>query len=185
MKTKALLLLTTAGFLAACGGSSTSSSGAGFAELGLKGANLVADWGDAAATPIGSMPTGTFNYSGVAGFNYGNFSNSYIASNAEAVADVNLQANFSSNTITGRITNFVDYTDTAGAGAIDLRNGVITGNGFSADATGTVTYLGTPLVAQGQIAGAFVGPNADALLGRIDGTWGGDTISGIIGAERQ
>lgn len=173
--------------LSACGGGSggVMTANTDFADRGVQAANLLADYGNEPLTQIANMPQGTFNYSGVAGFSFGNVSNQYIATNAEGLADVNLQANFTNNTITGSLTNFVDYENTRGAGQVDLRNGTITGNEFTANATGSVTYLGTPLVAQGTINGGFVGNNADALIGRFDGTWGGSTVSGLIGAEKQ
>lgn len=180
--------LAALSILASCGGGGTGTSSltpTSFASKGLQAANLIADYGDAPSTNVTNMPIGEFNYKGVAGFNFGNRSNAYIASNAQALGDVNLQANFTNSTISGSMTNFVDYENTPGVGRVDLRNGVISGNAFAADATGTVTLAGEPLVVQSNLVGGFAGTQAEALIGRMDGTWGGRTFSGLVGATKQ
>ena len=190
MKVSQLAVFPTVLALSACSSGGGSDSGGAdvsseFATKGVQAANLIADYGDAPLTPVGNMPTGTFVYEGVAGFNFGDVSNEYIASNAEALADVTLQADFDNASISGNLTNFVDYTNTKAAGQVDLRNGTIAGNEFTADATGSATYNGNPLVVQGTVDGDFVGPSGNAAIGRIEGTWGGSTVSGLIGAERK
>ena len=169
--------------LSACGGG--GGGGTDFATRGVQAANLLADYGNAPLTQTANMPTGTFNYTGVAGFTDGTQSADFIAQNAGTAADVNLQANFDESTIAGSFTNFITENNVRGTGQIDLRNGTITGNTFNANATGKVNYNGTDLVAQGVVNGGFVGNSADAMFGRVDGTLGGDTVSGLIGAERQ
>ena len=201
MNKKLVLAAPCLALLVACGGSgdgsaanptvsapvggNSDSGGSNFENLGVQGANLIADYGSAPATSVSSLPTGSHTYTGVAGFNFGNVSLDYIAANAEALGTVTLEANFQNDSISGTLTNFVDYTNTRGAGQVDLRNGVISGNEFTADITGTATYNGTPLVIQGGLDGAFVGNNADAIIARADGTWGGDRFSGLVGAEKQ
>jgi hypothetical protein len=185
MTTKKILILPAILALSACGGGGGGGGGSDFATRGVQAANLLADYGNAPLTQVANMPTGTFNYKGVAGINFGNVSIDYIASNAEILADANLQANFDDNTISGSFTNFIDYTNTRGAGQVDLRNGTITGNEFTANATGSVTTNGNPLVVQGVLNGGFLGASADALTGRFDGTYGGNTVSGLVGAEKQ
>jgi len=181
MKTKLFASLPVLSLLAACGGGGTSAN---FATKGVQAANLVADYGSAPLTSIANMPSGTYNYTGVGGFVFGNRTNEYIATQALALGDVNLQANFTTNTISGSLTNFVDYNNIPGAGQVNLRNGVINGNVFSADATGSVTENGIPLVVQADLVGGFYGNSANAVLGRMDGTWGGNTASGLIGGTR-
>ena len=181
MKTKLIASLPVLALLAACGGGGTSAN---FATKGVQAANLVADYGSAPLTSIANMPSGTYNYTGVGGFVFGNRTNEYIATQALALGDVNLQANFTTNTISGSLTNFVDYNNIPGAGQVNLRNGVINGNVFSADATGSVTANGIPLVVQADLVGGFYGNSANAVLGRMDGTWGGDTVSGLIGGTK-
>jgi hypothetical protein len=178
---KYLLIMPALALLTACGGGGISSN---FASKGLQAANLIADYGYAPYTSTNNMPTGTYNYTGVAGFNFGNVTNDYIARNAEALGDVSLQANFNSNSISGTMTNFVDYNNIRGVGQLDLRNGAISGNAFSANVTGTVTLNGTPLVIQSNLIGGFSGNSADALIGRMDGTWGGSRFSGLVGATK-
>lgn len=168
--------------LSACGGG--GGNGQDFASLGVQGANLLADYGNEPATQVADMPGGSFNYSGVAAFNFGDYSLSYVAANAEVLAEANLQANFGADAISGSLTNFVDADNIKGEGRIDLRNGVISGNQFSASGTGSVTYAGDPLVAQGSINGVFVGDSAQALIGEVDATFGGAPVSGLIGATR-
>ena len=181
MKTKLFASLPVLALLAACGGGGTSAN---FATKGVQAANLVADYGSAPLTNIANMPSGTYNYTGVGGFVFGNRTNEYIATQALALGDVKLQANFTTNRISGSLTNFVDYNNIPGAGQVNLRNGVINGNVFSADATGSVTANGIPLVVQADLVGGFYGNSANAVLGRMDGTWGGDTVSGLIGATK-
>lgn len=184
MNTKYLAILPALALLSACGGGGTSTNFVGFATKGVQAANLVADYGSAPLTSVANMPSGTYNYTGVGGFVFGNRSNEYIATQALALGDVNLQANFTTNTISGSLTNFVDYNNIPGAGQVNLRNGVINGNVFSADATGSVTNNGIPLVVQADLVGGFYGNSANALLGRMDGTWGGNTVSGLIGGTK-
>lgn len=186
MTIKKLAILPAILALSACGGGGGGGGGTtDFAQRGLQAANLLADYGDAPVTQAANMPTGTFNYTGVAGFVDGNQSNSFIAQNAGTLADVNLQANFDNSTISGNFTNFITEDNVRGTGSIDLRNGTITGNTFAANATGAVNYNGTDLVAQGVVNGGFVGDSADAIIGRVDGSLGGSTVSGLIGAEQQ
>ena len=144
MKTKLFASLPVLALLAACGGGGTSANfaTADFATKGIQAANLVADYDSAPLTSIANMPSGTYNYTGVGGFVFGNRTNEYIATQALALGDVKLQANFTTNTISGSLTNFVDYNNIPGAGQVNLRNGVINGNVFSADATGSVTACG-------------------------------------------
>jgi hypothetical protein len=175
-----VLLTCTALTLMGCGGGGSVD----FATRGIQGANLVSDWSPVARTSAQSLPSGTFNYQGVAGFKLGNQSTEAIVTTADALASASITANFDQDTISGKLTDFVDYTNTRGAGEVNLRNGSISGNTFSADATGSVTYLGTPLVVQGVVGGEFRGSSADAVGARIDGFWGGQVVSGVIVAER-
>jgi len=170
MKIEDILLFSTAGFLAACSGSSTLSGDSGLITAPPPLSTILPDQ----PTPVTNMPTGTFSYLGFTVFSFPN------SPDATDTANVALDANFSSNTMEGTINGFATRD-----GSISLLNGEIAGNEFSADVAGNVSYLGGPLIAEGTMAGVFLGPDAVGIRAAIDGTLGGDAMLGVVAATRQ
>lgn len=130
-------------------------------------------------TPANAVPSaGTATYNGVAGFGASEYSD------IEVMSEASLTADFSASTISGRLTNFRDYENTALPGTVNLQGGQINGNTFSANLTGQLSAYGENAVVNGGMLGAFGGSNADMVLAEIEGTIGGQYVVGILGAER-
>lgn len=177
--------------LAACGGSSTSSttssSGASFEQLADQGTILAERYQDAELTP--TMPTsGTASYSGVAAYSDVPDSN-YIYNNAEVVSNVALNANFADNTISGQLSNFQSFENEVITGSVAVNNGQISNNVFTAELSGSLNASGEDLTVAGDMEGAFLGDNADAVGGAMSfgltDAVGTEQIFGIFLAERN
>lgn len=182
MKTNtAIVLASSAFFLAACGGSSTSSSsGASFDSMVTRGEALINKIDGQSITPVRSMPTaGTASYSGVAGFG------ASIYDEVEVLSEASLTANFGSSSISGNLTNFRDYENTAIPGSVAIQSGVIRGNQFSANLNGSVTTDGGAQAVNGTLDGGFAGASANLVAGVIEGTVGGERVVGVLGAEKK
>lgn len=176
--------------LAACGGSETG--GSSFAQLSSSGINLVQKYGDADPTAPAAMPTGSATYNGVAAYSTDYSMPENIVNYADTLSKVQLNANFNSSTLSGKaydfVTNEPGYTI---AGELQV-NGIINSNTFTAGIGGTLmeTYQGVsvPVGWTGNIAGGFVGTNAQGLVGLgtavSTGIYGGVTANTVFGAER-
>lgn len=132
------------------------------------------------------MPTtGTATYKGAAAFGT---TQNFDVQQAEALAAVRLEADFAASSISGTIDNFVDSSGERAAGSVAVTNGTIAGNGIAADLDGNLTIEGTSIDVGGDMAGNFVGANADAIVGDIEadltGPGGTETIFGVFGAEQ-
>lgn len=166
------ILATTAVMtLTACGGSSTG--GSSFEQISSTGLNLISDYGNTPVTPVLSMPIGTATYRGAAAFSTETSDPNQIIQTARTVSEVEVIANFSSSTISGRAFNFKfsDPTlpDITMSGELAITNGVISQNQLTANLSGTLTEntlnMTLPVTYNGTIAGSFVGDNAVAALG--------------------
>ena len=165
--------------LTACGGSSTGVSS--FDTIKTKGQQLIADYGTAEVTNVGSMPvSGLATYNGAAAYSREYSDIVDISEYATTVSDISLSANFATSKITGVADNF--HTRVSQNISLDGNlslDGTITGNTFSTNLNGTVTetlsgYTGDeavlngislPVVYSGNTTGEFVGSNAGALRG--------------------
>ncbi|MFC0281383.1 transferrin-binding protein-like solute binding protein [Falsigemmobacter intermedius] len=165
-------------FLAACGGSGGGSQ-ASFSTMESRGTALIEKLEGQSATPVSAMPSaGSATYSGIAGFAPS------IYDEVEVLSEASLTANFASSTIAGNLTNFRDYQNTAIPGSVNIHSGVISGNEFGADLTGSLTVDGRASAVDGSMAGAFVGANAGGVVGLIEGTVGSQYMVGVLGAEK-
>lgn len=173
--------------MSAC--SSSSNGNASFDQLAAEGQNLLAKYDDTSVTPESAMPTvGTATYNGVAAFS-DRADADYISNNAEAVASLRLQANFGDSTIGGKMDNFVDYENTSASGSVQIINGTISENVFAANLDGDLNIEGQVVPVSGDMAGAFLGANANAVAGFIEadlalGGYGTETLYGVFGAEK-
>jgi hypothetical protein len=187
MKIKtALSSIAILSLMSAC--SSSSSGNQSFDQLATKGQNIITKYEDADLTPESEMPTvGTATYNGVAAFS-SVADAEYIAENADAVAALRLEANFGDSTIGGKMDNFVDYDNVRAPGSVQVTNGTISGNAFNADLDGDITIEGEAVTVSGDMAGGFLGADANAVAGAIqaDLSSGGgtETLYGIFGAEK-
>lgn len=188
MKSHSILVMSTLLLMSACGGSGGSgngTSGESFASMAQRGNQLFEKYENSDLTPEISMPTsGTATYRGVAA--YSDVADvGYIAQNAEVVSNATLTANFSNDSISGKLDNFKDYENTAIPGTVNIRNGKIRGNEIEADLNGSVNLGGRNSSVNGDLAGGFIGPKADAIAGAVAADVSNyGTIYGILGAER-
>ena len=174
----AIVFASSALLLTACGGS--GSGGASFDSMATRGEALINKIDGQNPTPMSSMPTaGTATYSGVAAFAPS------IYDEPEVLSEASLTANFGSSSISGNLTNFRDYENTVIPGSVAIQSGVITGNQFGANLTGSVTIDGAAAAVNGTLDGGFASTNANLLAGIIEGTVGGEYVIGVLGAEKK
>ena len=157
--------------LAACGGGSTG--GSSFEQISTKGLNLVAEYGNTPVTQVSSMPTGTATYRGVAAFSSETSNPNQIIQTAQTVSEIEIVADFSNSTLSGRAYNFKvsepTLQDITMSGEVAITNGVISQNQLTADISGTLTERAEnrtlPVSYSGTVTGNFVGENAAAAIG--------------------
>lgn len=181
--------------LSACGGSSTGVSS--FEALSSRGQALLSQYGSAPVTDVANMPTtGTATYRGVAAYSSDYSSPVNIAQYATTVSDIELTANFANSTISGRADNFQQRVDPniSMSGQVDVVNGTISGNTFSAALSGTINESGygltVPVNYSGSVNGEFVGSGAEAVRGTGTavgdaGVYGQQTVYTVWGAVRD
>ena len=142
-------------------------------------------------TLLAQMPkTGEFEYAGTWEANIlttGQKVGGVSPNNATSGSRAKFGVNFGTKTITGSL-----YQDNGGSPAILIKDGVISGNGFSAKfqtpTSGLVldTMTGDAAHLSGDVSGAFYGQNAQELGGYFysnDTTK--DKIGGVFGAKQQ
>lgn len=172
------LVVAMAGTLSACG-----SNGVSYGELETQGEALIAKYEETDVTPEGQMPTeGTATYRGVAALGEG-------TTEQDVYGKMTMTADFGANTIGGKITNLREPEGAIG-GSLDITEGVITGNTFTADVNGDVTVSGEGVATvDAGASGVFLGENYEAIAADIGGTivMDGETtdFGGIMGGERD
>lgn len=171
--------------LSACGSSGGNShNSASFNDMARQGNALIAKYQDAEPTRAADMPTDLrATYRGVAA--YSDVPDiEYIAENAEIMSDVALNADFRTGAVDGELSNFRFYDNDRISGSVAIRNGAISGNMIGADLAGDLTYGGGTERVTGDLAGMFVGPQAEAVAGAMAGQIGNEGFYGMFGAER-
>ena len=110
-------------------------------------------------TPDGQLPTQIVSYSGY-----------YVllVGTTESSDDFTVSVNFNTDKMTGTLGSGLSQTN------VDAG---LTGNRFSGTVTSGVT---APTGMNGEIVGAFYGPNAEEILGTVSGTAAGQGGSGYI-----
>lgn len=183
-KLSTMLATTAVLALAACGGGSSSVSN--FQTLSNDGIALLNKHQNATLTPVQNIPIGNFNYSGVAAYSAINTSDAaLILNNALAVSSIDLNANFSTNSISGSLSNFVDIDNYSASGSVPL-TGSISGNGFTASGSAVLVsgFDGSNAFTSANINGAFFGDQAEVASGLMSASYGGISGSGVFIAER-
>jgi hypothetical protein len=171
--------LLTALALGACGSSGGGSSSAATGASGtvssteaarefssdLSRAQRLLDTNAALApTAPDMLPGGRAEFDGQVGVVFGTAPATFQA--ADLVGDVDLIADFRSGTITGWLDDFNTRDGQRIRGDLDLRNGQIAGNAFTADFDGRLTGAPTaPGNVSGAIAGRFLGAAASGASG--------------------
>lgn len=168
-------------FLTGC---SSSGGGKSYADLAAEGQTLIARFQSQGPTPLGSMPTGSAVYNGVAAISTQTFNVNSAIANPEALGTVTLNANFDAGSISGSMANFVGRDDSSFGGSINLNNGSISGNAFGSDLVGQANVSGQNVNIIGDLAGVFVGTAAQGIYAEFNGFGDGVPFAGAIGAER-
>ena len=181
---KYLFIVLSTLLLNACGGGG-GAGGISFASLEQSGADLIVKHYYQPATPLSRMPSGSATFTGVAAFNNTNVAsvNDFI-STADPLAKLTLYANFSSNSISGSVTDIKSWNGSATSGSVTISNGRISGNTFLADANGVVFYEGSAAAVNAAVDGVFLGYNAEAVFGSSVGTFGSQPFYGLYLAEQ-
>jgi hypothetical protein len=171
MRVSTILVTVSTLALAACGGGGSSSTGAqptptisqysylsnqqlGFA---LRNPNPVAT----AALPV----VGTASYQGVATFSRTNLQQALI--NPDVAAQVNLYADFGGKNVQGTMQNIVDRSNTPISGSLGMTAAPVTGNTFQGTMTGTLVDGQGTTTNSVPMAGTFIGPNAESMIGGL------------------
>ena len=178
--------------LAACGSSSSTAptvtpppvtpppTRASFSELSTLAKTLFDEQDPIASTPVASIPvSGTATYSGAAAYKstddvdgsleYPDYQRA-ILDNPAWVSEVKLTADFASDTVAGKFSNFQSAVSGPLDGAINFDNARIlrdSADGFAVfdgPVSGSVDSAGVV----GSIFGEFVGDSAEYILGGID-----------------
>jgi hypothetical protein len=160
----------------ASGASGTVSSAEAAREFAsdLSRAERLLDINSALApTAPDRLPGGRAVFDGQVGMLFGTAPATFQA--ADLVGDVDLIADFRSGTITGWLDDFNTRDGQRIRGDLDLRNGQIAGNTFSADFTGRLS--GGP-AAPGNVSGAIDGTFLGAGTNGVSGTGTASTADG-------
>ena len=184
MNKKLVLAAPCLAMLAACGGGSTG--GANFSTLGNQGLAMLNTHQNAQSTSVQNMPSGTFSYSGIAAYSPINSTDgARIINNAIAVSSIDLDANFSTNSLSGSLSNFVDSDNYTATGSVPL-SGTISGNGFTASGSAVVvsSFDNSNLLTTANVDGQFFGNQAEVASGFISASIGNVSGSGVFIAER-
>jgi hypothetical protein len=198
--------------LAACGSSSSTDptvppvtpppTRASFSELSTLASKLFDEQDPLPVTPVANMPvSGTATYSGAAAYkssadvddtlNYPDYQRA-ILDNPAWVSDVKLTANFASDTVAGKFSNFQSAVSGPLGGEINFDNAGIRrdGSGDYADFEGPVSGIVDSVGVVGSVFGEFVGDSAEYILGRIDAdldganTLGATSVNGVFTAKQ-
>lgn len=167
-------------FLAACGGSSTSTNG--FDSLLSQGNNLVNTAPSNFTTPAEMPTSGTATYAGFAGFSE---DPTFDPTNPEEVSAVNLAVDFAAapgSGVTGSFSNFWAIDPTTGDKfplhgtiAIDSSSGGfggISGSQLTAFGQGTISDdNGASALWIVDVNGLFLGSTVPMVAGTADGTY--------------
>ena len=153
------------------GGGAEEDIGANFQSRAEAAQQIYDQTSGMSATPEASMPqSATANYAGVA---------SALATLPEGetealYADVEMQADFASDTVSGDMTNWYGNTVGAIGGAVTLSDGAISGADWSASGAGTLSADGVTGDVAVSMNGTFLGPDASAMQGTFSGAVGYD-----------
>lgn len=165
-----LLLLSAIGVISACDAGIFIRVGNDYDEVEAEALALIDDVAALEDTAVEDMPAGDAVYAG-----YFAGTVSIGADDENVVGDLNLTADFDFETIDGSIDNLIGETEGGIAGSLDVFNGDIVLNGFSADIDGTMTLGIEDYDIEGAALGTFKGDSADAL----EGILGGDVYQGV------
>jgi hypothetical protein len=187
--------------LGACGSSGSNGGGSGAASSAsgtvssteaareftsdLSRAKRLLDTNAALApTAPDMLPGGRAEFDGQVAMVFGTAPATFQA--ADLVGDVDLNADFRTGTITGWLDDFNTRDGQRIRGDLDLRNGQITGNAFTADFDGRLFDApAAPGNVSGAIEGTFLGAGASGVSGTGTASTANGTATLVFDAARE
>lgn len=149
---------------------SVEGSAPNFEQMASDGRAMLQNLENTDETPVAAMPTtGTATYNGVAAFG-DSADPEYLAENADILGRLQMEANFASETISGQIDNIrhINDPEQPAAGSVQISNGTIDNNAFTADMSGHLIVENEEIVVTGEMAGDFLGDDAEVLAGEME-----------------
>lgn len=188
MKIKSTAMFGVLSVLAACSGGSGGGGDNPVAEYASdsgRAARLVAETSASSSTGVAGMPTqGRAEYDGIVGMAFGGQPASL--SEAEMIGEVDMNANFATNRITGELDDFNTRSGEKIRGELRMTNGQINGSGFSSDISGRLSGGSrSPGNVSGNISGDFLGENAASITGQGSATSDGGRLGLSIVGRRD
>jgi hypothetical protein len=218
MKTKLLSLALAVTIIQGCsGGSGTKTTSQllnshSYTKLQEAGNNVYVKNHAENESFVSELPTGLMTYNGVAAFTTtapaigaavtasgtAGVKKDLFSGGSEipnALGHMQIDANFSSKTATGKINNIRTVKTTTAVGSsfafktgytligdIDIKNGVIAQNELTATFVGDLNNEGISEIYQGTLKGTFVGKKGEGLYGDFDtGTIAGGAANSLKG----
>jgi hypothetical protein len=130
------------------------------------------------------LPGGRAAFDGKVAIVYGTGPASFEA--ADLLGDVDQNADFRTGTITGWLDDFNTKEGGRVRGDLDMRNGRITGNAFTADFDGRLTGAATaPGTVSGTLEGRFLGDGARGVEGTGTASTGAGAATLVFQAARE
>lgn len=187
MKIKSVAMFGILSALAACGGGSGGGDNpvAEYATDSDRAARLVAETSASNPTGVAGMPTrGRAEYDGIVGMAFGGQPASL--SEAAMIGEVDMNADFATNRITGELDDFNTRSGKEIRGELRMTNGRINGSGFSGDIAGRLTGgPRSPGNVSGNISGDFLGEDAASIAGQGSATSDGGRLGLSIVGRRD
>ena len=214
MKQKLLSLAVAATIVQGCSGGENKTTAElldsfSYTQLQGKGLDVYANNHAESESFVSNLPTGSMQYNGIAAFTdaapdivskitagtTAAVSSSFISGGStipNAIGHMQIDANFSAKTATGKITNIekvATKTSSGGyktgyemKGQIDIKNGVIATNELTATFVGNLNNEGIQQIYEGTMKGLFVGKKGEGLYGDFDsGTIAGGAANSLKG----
>lgn len=172
--------------LAACGGGGGGDDPvAEYAQDAARAERIVNATNQLSGTSVATMPVrGRAEYDGIVGLAFGGAPASI--ERADMIGELDLEADFGAGTISGEMDDFNTRDGRELEGELRIRDGRITGSGFSGTATGSLTGSpGAPGAIDASISGDFLGSDADAITGTGTGTSAGGTVGLVLRGLRD
>lgn len=186
------ILICVAAFMAmiSCGGGAAEKGDlnrtrppVAFASLEAEATQLHATWDAVSFSDPATLPmSGRAQYNGVIQMDV-----QQGALRTVMNGDLQLNANFANEKVSGRANSFVDPSDNAYSGSLDVTNSVMdrgadptTGFTYQTDLTGRLTGNGQTIDVDAGLSGDFRGTQPDATSGIVQGTVSGTGGAGFV-----
>lgn len=191
MNTRHVLAVLAASLaLGACGSSGSYGTGASGAATGAfssdlsQAQRLVAANSTLMPTAPDMLPGGGARFDGKVAMVFGTNPASFEA--ADLLGDVDIEADFRTGALTGWLDDFNTKDGGHVRGDLDMTNGRITGNAFTADFDGRLTGPATaPGTVSGTLEGSFLGNGARGVEGTGTASTGAGAATLIFQAARE